>query len=186
MKHLPEILILMVFGGVALVYLYLYPEAAGPDPVDVQATSKGDLVQLVDGRLEKADVTRLKDAEYIGIYFGADWCGPCRKFVPKLRAFYNRYHKEYDNFEIVYYSKDRSNSQMLRYMKSSHMPWPAVPPGKGEMQSKLGVYDQRGVPNLVLIDAKGRRLMSSYRNGRYVGPYVVLKEMEKRIRESAR
>ena len=32
----------------------------------------------------------LRGKKVIGVYFSADWCGPCRKFTPELVSFYNK------------------------------------------------------------------------------------------------
>ena len=31
------------------------------------------------------------DQKYVGLYFSASWCGPCRKFTPKLIEFRNKF-----------------------------------------------------------------------------------------------
>ena len=32
----------------------------------------------------------LNGKKVVGLYFSADWCGPCRKFTPELLAFYKK------------------------------------------------------------------------------------------------
>ena len=31
------------------------------------------------------------EKKYVGLYFSASWCGPCRKFTPKLIEFRNKF-----------------------------------------------------------------------------------------------
>ena len=42
----------------------------------------------IDGESVSSDQLKNK---YIGLYFSASWCGPCRKFTPRLVEFRNRF-----------------------------------------------------------------------------------------------
>ncbi len=69
---------------------------------------KGDLVQVRNGAAAHADETALANKKLIAFYFSAEWCGPCRKFTPQLVDYYKRVAAEHPEFEIVFYSMDRS------------------------------------------------------------------------------
>ena len=73
---------------------------------------KGDLFQIKNGSSVPVDETALANKKLIAFYFSAEWCGPCRKFTPQLVAYYNRVAPEHPEFEIVFYSSDRSQSAM--------------------------------------------------------------------------
>ena len=65
-------------------------------------------------------------AEYVGIYFSAHWCGPCRSFTPKLAEFYNKFTKESPGkLEIVFVSSDGTDAEFNSYY--AEMPWLALP-----------------------------------------------------------
>ena len=54
----------------------------GPDAIaDV---AKGNLVRVKNGNLVALDESDLAQKKIYGLYFSAHWCGPCRKFTPKL------------------------------------------------------------------------------------------------------
>lgn len=134
---------------------------------------------LVDRRDREKSTAELQEKDYIFLYFSAKWCSPCRKFTPELVKFY-REHAEDRNFEVVFVSSDRSRSDMNKYMKSYKMPWLAVPYSKYMHRTELRTtYGGRGgIPNLVLLNNKGKVLSSSYQRGKYVGPQKVLADFE--------
>ena len=68
--------------------------------------------------------TSIKD-KYVGIYFSAHWCGPCRNFTPKLAETYKKLKAAGKPFEIVFCSADRDRKQFDEYFQT--MPWIALP-----------------------------------------------------------
>lgn len=63
--------------------------------------------------------------KYIGLYFSASWCPPCRRFTPKLVQCFNNLRRMGKPFEIVLVSSDRSPDDYKRYL--DNMPWLALP-----------------------------------------------------------
>ena len=60
------------------------------------------------------------------IYFSAHWCPPCRMFTPKLADAYKSLSDDMKkNFDIVFISLDKEQSQFDEYFKD--MPWKALP-----------------------------------------------------------
>ena len=99
----------------------------------------------------------------VGVYFSAIWCGPCRQFTPRLIEFYKQAAAEGD-FEIVFVSSDRSQEDMMKYMKQDGMPFTAVPYDADfgrALRRKLGV---NGIPRLIIYDRSGKILST---NGRW-------------------
>lgn len=89
-----------------------------------------------------------------GLYFSASWCGPCRRFTPKLVELYNELSSKGD-FEIVFVSADEDNEAFEGYF--SKMPWLSVPFSNSEIRDKLDdLFKVRGIPHLVLLDQDGR------------------------------
>lgn len=92
--------------------------------------------------------------KYVGVYFSAHWCPPCRGFTPKLAGFYNTLKSQGKNFEIVFVSSDKNQSSFDDYYGT--MPWMALPyefrEEKEKFSSEMGV---NGIPFLALFDEQG-------------------------------
>ena len=92
-----------------------------PKPKRVVPDNVGDLLDkviptLVNNKGEKIDYKDLKDKEYIVFYWSALWCGPCRRFSPKLKEVYKKFGGG-KRFEVIFVSSDRSEDKMKHYMK---------------------------------------------------------------------
>jgi nucleoredoxin len=119
-----------------------------------------------------------KEPKYYVFYFSAHWCPPCRAFTPSLVEFYNEHPGKGKEFEIIFVSDDKDARAMVTYMKEMEMPWPAVGYAMGPRLWDVRKYRGRGIPCLVVVDHQGKVLSDSYRNGQYVGPGVVLQELQ--------
>src|SRR4029077_2304958 len=131
---------------------------------------KGDIVQYRNGGLVHVDDAVLANKKLIAFYFSAPWCGPCRKFTPQLVEYYNRVVAEHPEFEIVFYSHDRSPADFESYVREANMPWPAIDFAKLKGKEALTKNAGNGIPSLVLVDASGNVISSSQN----VGPQKVL------------
>jgi len=139
---------------------------------------KGDLVQYRNGSLSHLDETALANKKLIAVYFSAHWCGPCRKFTPQLVDYYKRVAAEHPEFEIVFYSHDRSEADFENYMREANMPWPAIDFAKLKSKQALTTNAGSGIPSLVLFDSMGNVVSSSYAGSQYRGPQQVLADLD--------
>lgn len=90
----------------------------------------------------------------MAIYFSGSWCGPCRRFTPKLVEVYQEVAPKGD-FEVVFVSSDRDEESFNGYF--SEMPWLAVPFSDSDTRKHLKeLFKVRGIPNLVIIDSNGK------------------------------
>ena len=135
---------------------------------------RGDLVQLRNGVASRVDETALANKKLIAFYFSAEWCGPCRKFTPQLVDYYKRVAPEHPEFEVVFYSRDRSPFAMEKYMRDENMPWPAIDFAKLKEKEVLAKNAGDGIPSLVLVDATGKVISSS----EHLGPQKVLNDLD--------
>jgi nucleoredoxin len=116
--------------------------------------------ELVDAKGDKVEASSL-EGKVIGLYFSAEWCGPCKMFTPQLVEFRDRHD---DKFEVVFVSSDRSAEDQEAYMKDYDMEWPAIPfdsPLRQELGAKYGI---RGIPSLVIIDDQGNLITKDGRS----------------------
>jgi len=139
---------------------------------------KSDLVQIKNSESVPVDETALANKKLIAFYFSAEWCGPCRKFTPQLVAYYNRVAPEHPEFEVVFFSSDRSQFAMEKYMRDENMPWLAINFSKLGEKTSLKKDAGTGIPSLVLVDSDGKLISSSYQNGQHRGPQQVLADLD--------
>ncbi len=139
---------------------------------------RGSLVRCRNGSIVPAEDDLMSQKKLILYYFSAHWCGPCRKFTPKLIDYYNRVVATHPEVELVFYSCDRSATDMQKYMAETSMPWPAIEYGKRAEKQELTKSAGDGIPALFLVDRSGKLLSNSIVDGKYVGPDHVLADLD--------
>ena len=164
--------------GVALASFApaLFAQLASID--DIATELSGKLVAPRGKSVVPFDATNLPKAKYIALYFSAGWCPPCHQFTPLLVNFYNEMKPKHPEFEVVLMSLDRGQNAMEKYMIESAMPWPAMR-YNALQTSPLFKYGGPGIPDLVVLNAKGEVLSDSFAGQQYVGPYGVLDDLRK-------
>ena len=146
-------------------------------PDAIGDAAKGNLIHFQNGNLVPLDDSNLTQKKIYGLYFSAHWCGPCRKFTPKLVEYYNKVAAEHPEFEIIFVSSDKSGGEMTTYMEEAAMPWAAIEFSKLANVPSLKKYAGDGIPDLVIVDTTGKVLADSYVRGKYVGPERVLDDL---------
>lgn len=63
----------------------------------------------------------------VGIYFSAGWCPPCQQFTPLLCTLYDELIARKSNFEVVFLSFDKNETDMETYFRQNHRNWYALP-----------------------------------------------------------
>ena len=119
--------------------------------------------ELRNAQGEKVAVGTL-DGKLVGIYFSAHWCPPCRAFTPKLVEFHKAVTAAGKPFEIVFVSSDKDEAAMTAYMTEAAMPWLAVPFGSPKVAELKQKYEVRGIPTLIVVDAKGETVSAKARS----------------------
>ncbi|CCD66035.1 protein-disulfide reductase [Caenorhabditis elegans] len=120
---------------------------------------------LAGVKLEKRDKTLVDATEAlagkaVGFYFSAHWCPPCRGFTPILKDFYEEVE---DEFEVVFVSFDRSESDLKMYM-SEHGDWYHIPYGNDAIKELSTKYGVSGIPALIIVKPDGTEVTKDGRN----------------------
>ncbi|XP_067672016.1 tryparedoxin-like [Haliotis asinina] len=109
---------------------------------------------LVDGNGQRVDpVSLTKEGTVVGLYFGAQWCPPCRHFTKQLLAFFNHVTSAKQDcvLQVVYLSSDEEKEDFDEYF--STMPWLAVDFKDRETEARVSKhFNIVGLPTLILID----------------------------------
>jgi len=101
---------------------------------------------------ETVDLEEVKGgSQYIGLYFSAHWCPPCRGFTPSLISAYKE-HLKAKGLEIIFVSSDRDQKSFLEYY--AEMPWLAIPNGDKRKDALSKLFDVQGIPSFCIVDAK--------------------------------
>ena len=152
------------------------PSGSGGDAIS--QFLKGDLVQWRNGGVVRADDTALTNKKLIAFYFSAHWCAPCRKFTPQLVEYYNRVAPQHPEFEIVFFSLDKSPFAFETYLRETNMPWLAIDYAKVKGKEALAKNAGDGIPSLVLVDSTGNVISSSHSGSQNFGPQKVLSDLD--------
>eukprot|EP01012_Entosiphon_sulcatum_P014051 TRINITY_DN19176_c0_g1_i1.p2 TRINITY_DN19176_c0_g1~~TRINITY_DN19176_c0_g1_i1.p2 ORF type:complete len:331 (+),score=76.99 TRINITY_DN19176_c0_g1_i1:115-1107(+) len=101
--------------------------------------------------------------KYVGIYFSAHWCPPCRGFTPMLADWYLKAKESRGDFEVVFASSDRDQKSFDEYF--DEMPWLALPFPNREAKERLSKrFKVSGIPTLVFLTPEGRLITSDGRS----------------------
>lgn len=143
------------------------------------------LVVLRDGKWAAFDPGSRPEPEFYVLYYGAYWCGPCRRFSPSLVKTYQQLKSEAgDRFEVIFLSSDEHDLGQITYAKEVGMPWPVV---RFPDAQRIRIFEQwraRGIPSVVVVNRDGDALFHSYQGEKYLGPEEPLQRFTQLLRVS--
>jgi len=133
------------FAYVAAATMFLAPVRAAPE---IGKAAPALVVTTLDG--EVFDLAKLK-GKVVLVSYWATWCAPCKKDMPKLDAFYRRYHEH--SLEIIGISVDRERdlAKVRKVMASL-----AYPVAMLRDITDNGFGEPDGVPITFIIDGDGK------------------------------
>ena len=134
--------------------------------------------QLFDASSYKVSRDVLK-GKYVGIYFSASWCGPCRPFTVELRSFRKAFR---DKFEVVFISLDKEHAGSAKpnlakkelYMKLSKMDWYTIHIGYEDAIDLYKDTKKRGIPNVIVFSPDGKYVTNKGRTDIHFRPLTTM------------
>jgi thiol-disulfide isomerase/thioredoxin len=143
---------------IMLPFVSLAKDSANP----VIAPHARDLVALQGDQFAPFKSTEFLKARYTILYFSAGWCIDCRRFSPSLVRAYDAQQQGAPRFEVLLLTMDRTENDMLQYMRHAKMKWPALAFDKvAEAHDLKKFYSGDGIPCLTVIDQKGAVVLQS-------------------------
>ncbi|KAF8408256.1 hypothetical protein HHK36_007405 [Tetracentron sinense] len=95
------------------------------------------------------------------LYFSAQWCPPCRAFLPKMIKVYHEIKEKDDAFEVIFISSDKDQVSFDEFFSS--MPWLAIPFGDERKKFLSRMFKVQGIPSVVAIGPTGRTITKDAR-----------------------
>ena len=128
----------------------------------VLAPHARDFVSVQGDQIAPFKSDEFLKARYTILYFSAGWCIDCRRFSPSLVSAYDAQQKGASRFEVLLITKDKTEKDMLQYMRHTKMKWPALAFDKvAEAEDLKKFYSGDGIPCLTVIDQKGAVVLQS-------------------------
>ncbi|KAJ4982157.1 hypothetical protein NE237_032994 [Protea cynaroides] len=151
----------------------------------------GDLDFVIKNDGTKISVSDQLVGNNIVLYFSAEWCAPCRAFMPKLIKTYNEIKAKDEGFEIIFVSSDHDKASYDELFLT--MPWLAIPFGderKKALKKKFKVYS---IPTAIAIGPTGQTVAKDAKelimvHGAEAYPFTEdrMKEIEEQLEEIAK
>ena len=101
---------------------------------------------------ESANVESLSGLKYVGLFFSADWCPPCKHMMQPLKNFYTDVNLQERTLELIMVSSDRTQEEWKR--SHSVMPWMSLPWDEARANALREKFQIFAVPALVILEAK--------------------------------
>jgi thiol-disulfide isomerase/thioredoxin len=131
----------------AIACVFLTDRAVANGPLQVGERAPALVVPLLDGRTFDLASERGK---VVIVNFWATWCSPCRAEMPRLDAFYKRYHER--GVDLLGLSVDDASDQPAVADIMSHFSYPAALAAGAKVN---GFGEPPAVPMTWIIDTHG-------------------------------
>jgi len=140
----------VLVAGMAAVYTL---SSKNVDSTKVSSAPLNEVIPpIVLDRKGNSISSEVLKGKYVGIYFSASWCGPCRSFTPELIEFRNQHAKQ---FEVLLVGGDGSTREQEKYVKQYKMPWYAMINQSEAAKRASQTLGVEFIPCLVILDPSG-------------------------------
>jgi peroxiredoxin len=107
--------------------------------------------------LDSLEGRKISLAEFHGkkkvvISYWASWCGPCKVELPELKRFYEKYHKDDSEFEILAISIDDDRESAESFANKAKIPFPILLDLNHEAAD---AYSVEAIPAMFIVDKQG-------------------------------
>ena len=143
-------LFVLLLGSVAVYSLSSKNKKISDSPSSSPHTLIPDTLLNQDG---KEVSSQLLKGKYVGLYFSASWCGPCRSFTPELIRFRNQHTEK---FEVVLVGGDGTPQDQAKYVKKYKMPWLSMINQSDAAKQASKSLEVQYIPYLVILDPSGK------------------------------
>ncbi|HZJ87739.1 MAG TPA: thioredoxin family protein [Sphaerochaeta sp.] len=143
--------------------------------VTLQKESVDPMELLRQSVLTKAGDPLSIEAEYLLLYYAADWCPFCVEFTDQLNEQYRGLKRLYgDSVELIFigHINDQSDEELIAYLSDGEHAFGYLPIAlrdQTQVIEKLGEH-RFYIPGFVLLDEMGEVIASS--NGESIEEYV--------------
>lgn len=94
------------------------------------------------------------EGKIICLFFSANWCRPCKAFIPHLVQVYNSLKKKGEKLEIVFASSDRDKNAYEEHLET--MPWLAIPFDLDVYRRLTRRFNVNHIPALIPLGLDGK------------------------------
>jgi peroxiredoxin len=118
--------------------------------IGIGKSAKDFSVELLNG--EQFTLSKGK-GKVIMVDFWATWCPPCRKEIPQLKKYYEKFKAR--GFEIIGISLDSKKEVLEKFIDKEKVPWKIAFSGDNWQDETAKLYGVNSVPSYWLIDRNG-------------------------------
>jgi len=108
------------------------------------------LLASLDGR--KVSMSEFRGKKKVVVSYWASWCGPCRVELPELKRFYEKYHKEDSDFEILAVSIDDDRESAESFAVKAKLPFPVL---LDLSHTVADAYSVEAIPTMFIVQKDG-------------------------------
>jgi len=90
--------------------------------------------------------------KYVLIEFWATWCGPCRRSIPLLNSFHEKYSDELIVIGVCEEGEEQVRKLHEKYPQTPKIEFYSAMDTKKRMKDKLGVW---GIPHVIILEPDG-------------------------------